>query len=75
MVSLREARIRRMLTMRALAASAGVALNTIQFAESGRQTPRFATMTKIAAALGLEPLEIDEFRAAIEAAVEGKVAA
>ena len=33
--------------------------------ESGRQVPRFASMRKIAAALGLEPTDIDEFRAAM----------
>ena len=70
MVGLREARLRRLLTLRGLAKEAGVALNTIQFAESGRQVPRFASMRKIAAALELEPAEIDEFRAAIERAVD-----
>jgi transcriptional regulator with XRE-family HTH domain len=70
MVSLREARLRRLLTLRGLAKEAGVALNTIQFAESGRQVPRFASMRKIAAALDLEPTEIDEFHAAIEREID-----
>ncbi len=75
MVSLREARIRRLLSMRALAERAGVALNTVQFAESGRQVPRFASMRRIAAALEMEPTDIDELRAAIDRMAGGKAAA
>lgn len=71
MVTLREARLRKLLTMRDLAKKAGVALNTIQFAESGRQVPHFATMHKIAAALEIEPTAIDEFRRAIEEKIDG----
>ena len=70
MVSLREARIRHLLSLQALAQRAGVAINTVHFAETGRQVPRFASMRKIAVALELEPTEIDEFREAIEVAVE-----
>ena len=72
MVSLHEARLRRLLSIQALARRADVAINTVHFAEMGRQVPRFASMRKIAAALELEPTDIDEFRAAIEAAVDGK---
>ena len=72
MVSLREARLRRLLSLQALAQRAGVAVNTVHFAETGRQVPRFASMRKIAAALDLEPTDIDEFREAIEAAVAGQ---
>ncbi len=75
MTRLRELRLRRLLTIRGLAKEAGVAPNTIYFTEAGQRVPRFASMKRIAAALGVEPLEIDEFRSAIEGAIEGKAAA
>jgi DNA-binding XRE family transcriptional regulator len=63
MVTLREARLQRFLTVRALASQAGVSTRTIVEAEAGRRAPYFATARKIAAALGLEPGEIEEFAA------------
>ena len=75
MPSLREVRIRRVLSVRELARLAGVAQRTVVEAEAGRQVPHPRTMRKLAGALGVEPTEIDEFRAAIEAGVEGKDAA
>ena len=75
MVGLREARVRRMLTVRSLATAAGVSPTTIHLAETGQRQPRFGTMRKIGAALGMEPGEIEEFAQAIEAAAEGKEAA
>ena len=75
MATLRETRIRSLLSLRELASRADVAQRTIVEAEAGRQVPRPSTIRKLAAALGVEPTEIDEFRAAIDAAVEGKGAA
>ena len=75
MTTLREARIRRLLSIRALAGRAGVVTRTVVEIEAGRQAPRFATMRRLADALGVAPEEIDEFRAAIEAALEDKDAA
>ena len=75
MPTLRELRIRRLLSLRELAKRASVAQRTIVEAEAGRQVPRPATMRKIAEALDVDPMEIDEFRAAIEDAIEGKEAA
>jgi transcriptional regulator with XRE-family HTH domain len=69
--SLRELRIRNVYSVRGLAKAAGVAFSTVHLVESGKATPHAATMRKIAAALGVEPMEIDEFRGAIE----GKFAA
>ena len=71
MPPLREVRIRHLLSIQALAREASVATRTIVEAEAGRQRPRLKTMRKLAAALGVEPTEIDEFRAAIEAALRG----
>lgn len=68
---LREVRVRRLWSQRELASRADVTQKTIVDLERGRTEPRLQTMRKLAAALGVEPLEIDEFRQAIE----GKVAA
>jgi DNA-binding XRE family transcriptional regulator len=57
------------LSQRDLAREAGVTQKTIVDLELGRIEPRLQTMRKIAAALGIEPLEIDEFRKAIEVKV------
>ena len=75
MATLRELRTRQVLTIRDLAAKAGVATGTIVRIEAGDPAPRFVTMRKIATALGVEPGEIQEFAEAIEAAAEGKEAA
>jgi transcriptional regulator with XRE-family HTH domain len=73
--TLREVRIRRLLSQRELARRAGVAQRAIVEVEAGRRVPRLATMRKLAEALGVDPMEVDEFRAAVEAAVESKEAA
>ena len=75
MSNLREVRARQLLSIRSLAERAGVSTATIVRIEAGGPPPRFVTMRKIAAALGVEPGEIREFAQAIEAAAEGKEAA
>jgi transcriptional regulator with XRE-family HTH domain len=64
--SLREIRLNRMWSQRDLAQQARVAQKTIVDLELRRSEPRLLTMRKLAAALGVEPLEVDEFRKAIE---------
>jgi transcriptional regulator with XRE-family HTH domain len=60
--TLEEARLRRRLTQRALAARSGVSLSTIQAIEAGRSSRvRFGTMEKLADVLGVEPEDIDDF--------------
>ncbi len=75
MPTLREARARRLLSVRALADLAGVSKTTIQLVEAGQRAPHYGTIRKLAAALEVDPLEIAEFQAAIEAAAAGKAAA
>jgi transcriptional regulator with XRE-family HTH domain len=76
MASLNETRLRNLMTIRELAAAAEVSTKTIVDIEAGRTMPRPGTMRRIAAALGVEPVAIDEFAAAIDAAIEeGKDAA
>ena len=70
MPSLREIRLRNLYSLRALAAKAGVAQRTIVEAEAGRQAPRPTTMRRLADALRVDPMEIDEFRAAVDQQVE-----
>ena len=74
MASLRALRNAKLLTIRALAAESGVAQRSIVLAESGRVSPQFGTMRRLAAALNVEPTEIDEFKAAIEARGKGLAA-
>ena len=66
MPTLRELRLANLLTQRELARAARVTQKTIVDLELGRVEPHQSTMRKIAAALGIEPLEIDEFQKAIE---------
>ena len=75
MQTLREARAARVMTIRELAEVASVSTRTIVQVEAGQIVPRFATLKKIAAALDVEPREITEFAAAIEAAARGEEAA
>ena len=66
MPSLRTVRLTKMLSQRDLAQEAGVTQKTIVDVELGRVEPHLKTMRKLAAALGVEPLEIEEFQKAIE---------
>jgi transcriptional regulator with XRE-family HTH domain len=67
MVSLREARAERLLSIRDLAQRASVAPTTIYRTEAGLTTPRPSVARRLAEVLGVEPQEIEEFRRLIEA--------
>lgn len=67
MESLREVRILRLLSIRDLARTAGVAPSTIYLIEAGRTTPRLNIVQRLSAALAVEPQTVEEFRTAIEA--------
>ncbi len=75
MVTLREARTSRLLTMRELAEQAGVALSTLYLIENGRSVPSFRVIRALSAALGMQPADIAEFASAVEEARQGKAAA
>lgn len=68
MPSLREMRAGRVLTVRALAERAGVSTRTIVLIEGQKSVPTFHTIQCLSRALAVEPTEVDEFRAAIQAA-------
>jgi transcriptional regulator with XRE-family HTH domain len=69
MAALREVRAKHLVSIRDLAKEARVAPSTIYLIERGRSTPRPAIMRRLAAALGVDPSEINEFRRAIEASM------
>jgi transcriptional regulator with XRE-family HTH domain len=62
MPKLAALRRRKLLTQRELAERAGVALSTLYAIETGRHQPQMRIIRKIAAALDVDPLEVDEFR-------------
>jgi transcriptional regulator with XRE-family HTH domain len=64
-MKLSEVRRSRLLTMRALAAKAGVSLKTVNNVEMGHISPQLSTIAKLSEALGVDPMEVDEFRAVI----------
>ena len=66
MPTLRETRLSQVLSQRDLAQKAGVAPKTIVDLELGRQEPRLRTMRRLAEALGINVIDVDEFRQAIE---------
>ena len=63
--TLGQLRRERLLTIRALAAAAGVSTRTVLQAEHGERTPQPGTIRRLAAALGVEPAQVREFRAAM----------
>jgi DNA-binding XRE family transcriptional regulator len=66
MATLREARLQALLSVRQLASRAGISPTTVHLLETGRRVPHLLTAYKLGRALGVEPMEIDEFRAAFE---------
>ncbi len=75
MPTLKEWRARRLLTVRGLAEAAGVAPTTVYLIEHGRSEPTFRVIRALSQALEVEPAEVAEFAAAIEAVGQGKAVA
>jgi DNA-binding XRE family transcriptional regulator len=67
-MKLSEVRIGKLLDPKELAEKADVSVSNIHAIEVGRWLPSLATVRKLSAALEIDPLEVDEFRAAIEQA-------
>jgi transcriptional regulator with XRE-family HTH domain len=74
--TLREERVRRLLSVRSLAERAEVAPTTVHLIETGRRRPQFLTIERLSRALAIDPMEVMEFRMALDAAahppVQGK---
>jgi DNA-binding XRE family transcriptional regulator len=66
MPTLREMRLSQALSQRDLAKKAGVAPKTIVDLELGRQEPQLRTIRRLAEALGVNVVDVDEFRQVIE---------
>lgn len=67
MKSLREWRVARLYSIRRLAAAAELSPRTIQEAEAGRRMPSLETIRKLSEVLEVEPGEVAEFKAAMDA--------
>jgi DNA-binding XRE family transcriptional regulator len=67
MATLRAVRLGQALSQRDLARVAKVAQKTVVDIELGRVEPQLKTIRTLAAALGVEPQEVDEFREALAA--------
>ena len=67
-----ELRATRALSVRELARLAVVAPRTIYGIEHGEVVPTLSTIRKLAETLGVEPVEVDEFRVTIERTIRGK---
>ncbi len=65
MKPLREWRTERLWSVRELAERAGVQHKTVIQLEYGRQRPTYATMRRIAEALGVPATEVEEFAATL----------
>ncbi len=65
MKTLREWRAERLLSVRALAAAAGVSTKTVTEIEYGRLVPTFRTIQRLAKALAVDPKEVAELADAI----------
>lgn len=63
MRTLREHRHAKFLSIEDLATRAKVSTKTIVDLEHGRTQPKFRTIRKISEALGVDPMEVEEFAA------------
>ena len=66
---LRELRVRKLYSIRGLAKAAGVSDRTVWVAEAGQSRPSLATIRKLSQALEVDPMEVDEFKEAMERAM------
>ena len=61
MTTLRDARLRALLSMRQLARKAGLSATTVYLLENGKRAPQLLTVHKLSRALGVDPREVAEF--------------
>lgn len=66
LTSLNIVRRRQLHSRESLAKAAGVSESTIYLIEKGKTRPRLGVMRKLAAALGIDPMEVDEFRLTVD---------
>jgi transcriptional regulator with XRE-family HTH domain len=66
LMTFRQARAKSVLSVRELAARAGVAPATVYQIEHGRTRPQYRSIRVLSAALGVDPMQIEEFARVIE---------
>jgi transcriptional regulator with XRE-family HTH domain len=66
LMTFRQARARSILSVRELAARAGVAPATVYQIEHGRTRPHYRSIRVLSEALGVDPMQIVEFARVIE---------
>jgi transcriptional regulator with XRE-family HTH domain len=64
---LKELRARQLLTVRELAEQAGISPSTISVIEKGHGRPALGNIRKVSKLFSVDPMTVDEFRAAVEA--------
>ena len=72
MKTLREWRQERMMSTRDLAKAAGISDKTLIQVERGRQRPQWRTMRSLCETLGVQPRDVTEFAAVLNAADPGE---
>jgi transcriptional regulator with XRE-family HTH domain len=65
-ITFRQARARSLLSVRELAARAGVAPATVYQIEHGRTRPHYRSIRLLSEALGVDPMQVVEFARVIE---------
>ena len=71
-MKLSEARARKLLSIQELAKMSGVSRANIHALEVGKWLPTLRTVRKLCEVLEVDPMEVDEFKAAIERTAQGK---
>lgn len=66
---LRELRVRKLYSIRGLAKAAGVTGKTVRTTEAGQSIPSLSTIRKLSNALEVDPMDVDEFREAMDRAM------
>ena len=66
---LRELRVRKLYSIRGLAKAAGVSEKSIRAVEAGQWRPSLSTIRKLTELLEVDPMEVDEFREAMNRAM------
>lgn len=66
MKPLRQWRTEKLMSLERLAGLAGVTAKTLSQVERGMQTPTYRTMQRLSDVLQVDPMDIEEFAAALE---------
>lgn len=65
-MTFKQARTESGLSLRGLVRATGLTYSSVTSIQAGTQKPQYATALKLARALGMDPMDIDELRPAVE---------